>query len=127
MDDVRAEIDGIRRCVAVEKSARHNEKMRIMKQTIDAEFARISEILARLYQIGSAQTEVRHKMGAVRAEFADAEMRNVANCDEEALRELRADVERLRHGVAQTEAENRAMEAAREAVRERQKPVANSG
>jgi chromosome segregation ATPase len=134
MDDIRDEIDGIRdrRRAAVEKFARHNEKMQITKQTIDAEFAQISEILARLYQIVSAQKEVGHRIGAVRAELADAETRNAANRDEEAiaeetLRELRADVERLRHAVAQTEAENRAMEAAREVVREREKALANNG
>jgi chromosome segregation ATPase len=106
--------------------------MRITKQTIDAELARISEVLAGLYQIVSAQTEVGHKIGAVRAEIADAETRNVANRDEEAIaeetvQELRTDVERLRHAVAQKEAKNRTMEAARQAVREQAKAAADRG
>jgi predicted RNase H-like nuclease (RuvC/YqgF family) len=58
MDDIRFQIDGIRHRRRVETSARHNKEMRIMKQTINAGFARISEILARLYQSVSAQTEV---------------------------------------------------------------------
>jgi chromosome segregation ATPase len=122
-DDIRAEIDGIRerRRVAVDKFAKYNERMRLMRGTMDAEFARISQILRRLYEIVAAQKDARQRFDAVTAELADAEAAHAHASEEEAkvgeaLRALREDVEGLRQGIALTEAENRAMEAARAAV-----------
>jgi predicted nucleic acid-binding Zn-ribbon protein len=90
---------------------------------MDAEFARISETLARLYEIVGAHTAVTHRIGAVRTELAAAESAHADATEEaaevaETLRGLRGDVGGLRQTVAQTEAENRAMEAAQAAVRQ---------